>query len=422
MLTRQMLPSSHLIPINGPLAVPRSEPAALASAFSDFIAAAGCLERSYQDLQREVSQLRQELEERNAALKSVALENHRMRLALQRIVGALPCGVLVFEADHTISLANAEARRLLGLAVEGPCSLQELAVEKNLPLHAFLRRTSENETEQEFRVDANLPPRWIAVRSRRLFSANSGEGGGVPSQSILTLRDISAQKELEQEREAARRTLALAEMSAVLAHEIRNPLASLELFADLIADEQPTAAQHISHLQAGIRTLSATVNNVLRFQSVGQSHLSPTRIAEVVRNSVAFIRPIAQQAGVEVLLRDRAGELRIAGEENALQQVMLNLSCNAIRSMSGGGTLSISVRATRVEDVVYASIRVADTGHGICPEHLDHIFEPGFSGRGDTPGLGLAVCRRIVEQHGGKIQVRSRVNRGTVFTLELPAL
>ena len=409
-----MLPSSHLIPINDAQAVSRSEPAALASAFSDFIAAAGCLERSYQDLQREVSQLRQELEERNEALKSVALENQHMRMKLQRIVGALPCGVLVFEVDRSMSLANAEARRLLDLKLECQCSLGELAGED--------WRERETEKEEEFRLETKSTSRWIAVRKRQLFVTTGAEGTVVPSQTILTLRDISAQKELEQEREAARRTLALAEMSAVLAHEIRNPLASLELFADLIAEEQPTATLHISHLQAGIRTLSATVNNVLRFQSAGQSHLSPTRIAQVVRNSVAFIRPIAQQAGVEVLLQDHAGELRIAGEENALQQVMLNLSCNAIRSMSGGGKLSISVRSTRVEDVVHASIRVADTGHGIRPEHLSHIFEPGFSGRGDTPGLGLAVCRRIVEQHGGKIHVCSRVNRGTVFTLELPAL
>ena len=95
-----MLPSSHVAPINGPTGESRGDRAVLAGAFSEFIAAAGCLERSYHDLQLEVAQLRKELEERNAALNSSVAENERMRLALQRIVAALPCGVLVFEAER----------------------------------------------------------------------------------------------------------------------------------------------------------------------------------------------------------------------------------------------------------------------------------------------------------------------------------
>ena len=276
--------------------------------------------------------------------------------------------------------------------------------------------------KQSCALRTNSAKRWIAARSRCL-SVNVSDSRTVEArQTVLTLRDVTDQKELEQEREAARNTLALAEMSAVLAHEIRNPLASLELFADLIADEQPGSAEHISHIQAGIRTLSATVNNVLRFHSAGHSHLSPIAVGHLLKSSVEFIRPIARQACVEVAFQDQSCDLRIAGDGNALQQVMLNLACNAIRSMPDGGRLSISVRPKRVAEAVYASIRVVDVGRGIQPDHLARIFEPGFSGNGNTPGLGLAVCKRIVEQHGGSIRVRSRVNRGTTFTLEFLAL
>jgi len=417
-----MLPSSHVIPINGPAVEPPSDRTVLAGAFSEFIAAAGCLERSYHDLQLEVVQLRKELEERNAALNSIVVQNEHMRLALQRIVGALPCGVLVLEANRTITLMNAEAKRLLDLETAGARSLSELPTHMKTHLAGFVESSSDRDMEEEFCVPTKSAKRWLAVRSRRLIVNVSGRQSEDARQTVLTLRDVTAQKELEQEREAARNTLALAEMSAVLAHEIRNPLASLELFAGLIADEQPGSSEHISHLQAGIRTLSATVNNVLRFHSAGHSHLSPIAVGQVVKNTVEFIRPIARQARVEVSFKDQARELRIAGDANALQQVMLNLACNAIRNMPGGGRLSISVRAKRVDEEIHASIRVADVGRGIRPDHMAHIFEPGFSGSGNTPGLGLAVCKRIVEQHRGRIRVRSRVNRGTTFTLEFLAL
>src|SRR5271157_3751967 len=244
MSTRHMLPSSHVIPINGPAVEPPSDRTVLAGAFSEFIAAAGCLERSYHDLQLEVVQLRKELEERNAALNSIVVQNEHMRLALQRIVGALPCGVLVLEANRTITLMNAEAKRLLDLETAGARSLSELPTHMKTHLAGFVESSSDRDMEEEFCVPTKSAKRWLAVRSRRLIVNVSGRQSEDARQTVLTLRDVTAQKELAQE-----------EMSAVLAHEIRNPLASLELFAGLIADEQPGSSEHISHLQAGIRTL-----------------------------------------------------------------------------------------------------------------------------------------------------------------------
>jgi signal transduction histidine kinase len=417
-----MLPSSHGIPIVGPSAESLSDRTGLAGAFSEFIAAAGCLERSYHDLHLEVVHLRKELEERNSALNSSVAENERTRLALQRIVGALPCGVLVFEANGAITLMNAEAKHLLDLEAAGACNLNELPTYLKPHLEELLKCNPDYDREAELCVSTNSAKRWIAARSRCLFVNVSGSQSAEARQTVLTLREVTAQKELEQEREAARNRLALAEMSAVLAHEIRNPLASMELFADLIAEEQPGAAERISQIQAGIRTLSATVNNVLSFHNAAQSRMSPIVVGPILKNCVEFVRPIARQAGIAVVLRGDTCGVRIAGDENALQQVMLNLACNAIHNMPGGGRLSISVRTKRAGETVYASIRMTDVGRGIQPQHLAHIFEPGFSASGSTPGLGLAVCKRIVEQHRGSIRVRSRVDRGTTFILEFLAL
>jgi two-component system sensor histidine kinase FlrB len=112
----------------------------------------------------------------------------------------------------------------------------------------------------------------------------------------------------------------------------------------------------------------------------------------------------------------------IAADPTALQQIILNLTCNALRHTPAGGTISISTKTMQQSSGKVAVVEFSDTGNGIEPEHLSRIFEPGFSTTGQTPGLGLTVCRRIVEQHAGSIFVSSRSGQGTTFSLEFPAL
>ena len=112
------------------------------------------------------------------------------------------------------------------------------------------------------------------------------------------------------------------------------------------------------------------------------------------------------------------------GNDSALQQVALNLIANAIRHTPAGGSVSVSLRAehgtARGENHVI--VEFSDTGCGIRPDQMERIFEPGFSGNGDTSGLGLAVCARIMKQHGGQICVANRIDRGARFALSLPLL
>ena len=119
---------------------------------------------------------------------------------------------------------------------------------------------------------------------------------------ILTIRDTTSQKQADEEREASRHMVALAEMATLLAHEIRNPLGSLELFASLLASDAglTTDSQNwIQNIQAGIRSLSATVNNVLRFHTPGGSALANVKLRDILNNAVEFIRPLVQQAAIE---------------------------------------------------------------------------------------------------------------------------
>jgi signal transduction histidine kinase len=381
----------------------------LSRAFASFTEAAASLERSYVQLQSEVGRLRHELEDTNRDLASSLEENHRMRQHLNRILQGLPCGVLVTEADGEVSLANPESRRLLGTQCNS-------AGELSLPvwIRDLLDRTQGSRGEVEYRCGGS-EVEWIKVHRAQL----SPEEGG---SSIFILQDVSELKRLEREHEELSRRQALAEMSALLAHEIRNPLGSLELFAGLLAesDLEEEERNWVGHLQAGLRTLAATVNNVLHFHSQPAPGLVPTDLGRLLRSTHDFLRPLARRAQVRMELSQALDGVPVAADRHRLEQVLLNLALNAFRFMPGGGVLKIHGAVSSHAGGRRATVEISDTGPGIAAEDRERIFHPGFTTCAGSPGLGLAVCKTIMEQHGGRITVDSAPGHGTTFRLEFP--
>ena len=418
--------------------IPFAEHSLLANAFSEFITASARLEHSYRELQEQVTLLSGELADRNAALSSSLSETRAIRFALQQILDSMPCGVLVLDARKRVTLVNPEAIRLLNLKSAKPPLIKDLAAHPCLQLAALHTDPTLDNVEQEFRLNSSSSDeRWIAVRYQKLPDVSVESSRPAPDHAILILRDITDAKRAERDREMARNAVALAEVSTVLAHEIRNPLASLELFTDLLSDtvnaglsspdDQQRCSDWISHLRAGIRQLAGTVNNVLDLHAGEPPVMAPVNLQSAIRSGVEFIRPIADEAGILLNHISSDSETRISGNRNALQQVVLNLARNAIRHTEPGGRLTIEVTTapnqnTDPTGAPHALVLFSDTGCGIAPQHLDQIFDPGFSASGHTSGLGLAVCRRIMEQHNGAIDVHSRLGQGTTFTLRFPLL
>lgn len=226
-----------------------------------------------------------------------------------------------------------------------------------------------------------------------------------------------ANLELEQERESAHKLQALAEVSTLLAHEIRNPLGSLELFARLLADSTLSAEQFnwAQHIQAGLRTLSGTVNNVLSFHAEGEPLLLPTDAGELLHWAAEFLGPLAVQKGVRFEVQNELSGARIRAAAHSLHQVILNLALNALQFLPEHGCLLLAGR--RIAKAGKVEIQVRDNGPGIALGEQRKIFEAGFTTRAGSAGLGLAVCRKIVTQHHGTIAVDSEVGRGAVFML-----
>jgi nitrogen fixation/metabolism regulation signal transduction histidine kinase len=381
----------------------------LTRAFASFTEAAASLERSYVQLQAEVGRLRHELEDTNRDLATSLEENHRMRQHLNRILQGLPCGVLVTEADGKVSLANPETERLLGTAGGA-------AGDWALPVWVrdLLECTQGSRSELECRC-GNPEVEWIRVRRAQL----SAEEGG---SSIFILQDVSELKRLEREHADLSRRQALAEMSALLAHEIRNPLGSLELFAGLLAesDLKDDERNWVGHLQAGLRTLAATVNNVLHFHSQPSPGLAPTDLGCWLRSTYDFLRPLAQRAQVRMQLIQELDGVLVAADRHRLEQVLLNLALNAFRFMPSGGALAIRGQVSARAGQSMATVQISDTGPGVAADDRERIFDPGFTTCAGSPGLGLAVCKTIMEQHGGAITVVNGAGSGATFKLEFP--
>ncbi len=384
----------------------------LAAGFAQFIEAANRLEVSHSELQQEVYRLRRELEERNRELERSLEIAETTRRSLYSIVHALPCGVVLTKAgSRGITLANPEAKRLLNL--QGYAS--DLLPQEIIDLCG--RMEAAEGGEEEIRIKVGGQARWLTVRSVRVsFFQNPGQ-----DYQLLILRDITARKAFEMERDRARNSIALGEMSSILAHEIRNPLAHMELFATLLADEgalSEEAQGWVRHIASGVRTLGAIVNNVLRLYTTGALDRLAFDLEGLLRDCVQLLQPAARERVIELCLQLDGSPLKVRGDSQGLRQVVMNLANNALKHTPEGGTVMV----TASNDGSNVRVEVSDAGSGIAPEHLPHIFEVGFSASGKSSGLGLAVCKRIVEAHAGKLGVGYTGQRGTAMYLEIPAL
>jgi signal transduction histidine kinase len=389
----------------------------LTRAFLTFTQAAGSLEKSYTQLQAEVTRLHQELQRTNSELEQSLEENARVRTYLTRVLESLPCGVLVVGVDGKAQIINPEARRLLQVPSDWVSN-----AESSLP-PAFAKLIAETPANSFFSEQTAPAPGTPPNRSIGILRANVSEIADGPSDSIWIVRDTTEEKRIAAERESARRSYALAEVATILAHEIRNPLGSMELFTGLLADATvhlPETRQWVTHLQAGLRALSSTVNNVLQFHSQPSMQMLPAELDRLVHETMDFLLPLSRQRGQQIKVENEIGKVSTHADTNRLKQVFLNLALNAFRAMPPGGKLTVKLRWAPQFPGGIVQIDFADEGRGIASELLDRIFEPGFTTTPGSPGLGLAVCKKVVEQHGGEIRVQSKPSHGTTFSVFLP--
>ena len=176
--------------------------------------------------------------------------------------------------------------------------------------------------------------------------------------------------------------------------------------------------QSVMRLQAGIRLLTATLNNILHYHQAASAETATVDLACLVRQTCDFLEPLIAQAGVKLRFSNGLKGARVAADPYRLQQVLLNLALNAVRAMPEGGRLRITGRLGPGQRVRIAFL---DTGPGVPFDLREKLFAPGVTSRPGGLGLGLAVAKTIVAQHGGGICLLP-TRRGAGFLITLPSL
>lgn len=234
--------------------------------------------------------------------------------------------------------------------------------------------------------------------------------------------DISERKRLESQLIQSEKMAAIGQLAAGIAHEIRNPLGIIAnaLFdlRELLAPGQPEVEEDLRIALEEMRRVQEIIDNLLEFSRTSRAEIEIVDVNALLRKTLQLMQRSLQNHGVRV--HTEFGDVGLCvANQNALRQVFLNLITNAVQAMPNGGELRIRTASVGNDRI---RMDVADTGVGIPPEHMRDIFNPFFTTKepGQGTGLGLSVVHSVVKRFHGEIRVRSEVNRGTTFTIELP--
>lgn len=230
-------------------------------------------------------------------------------------------------------------------------------------------------------------------------------------------------EEKNRELERRERLAALGEMAAGVAHEVRNPLGGILLYATMLErdlDSLPESQRVAARIASAARGLDAIVGDILAFANPQEPKCRPVRVAELLSEAIELLKPrwVKLDCTVEILDADAAVMARV--EPTQIMRVMLNVLSNAIDAAGESGHVWVRFeRASPAERFV--QIRVADDGPGVPRAMVQRIFNPFFTTKDSGTGLGLAIVHRVLEAHGGEVVVGDRPGGGAVFTLSLPA-
>jgi two-component system sensor histidine kinase PilS (NtrC family) len=357
-------------------------------------------------------------------------EVRRLRLEASDILRNIRSAVLTVDGSGVLVFTNPAARELLGIGVDATGrALADLLGGRAPALLDVIARTqasglSSVRSEGEVQADGRSFPIGVTTTS-----IDTGEGS-TPSVTAI-FSDISEQKRLEALHLRAERLEAVAELSSSLAHEIRNPLASIRSSIEQIADSVGEDADERVLAELVLREsdrLTRLLTEFLDFSRVRVTRSQPLDLAGVVRTAVEIVRT-HPDCPRDTTIELEASPVSVEGDEDLLHRVAVNLVLNAVQATRGqAARITVTVRSAHADELPIsfqpgpaALLGVRDTGPGIPEELRERIFEPFVSGRRGGSGLGLAIVQRAVQAHRGVVLVESVPGSGTTFQVILPS-
>jgi two-component system, NtrC family, nitrogen regulation sensor histidine kinase GlnL len=344
------------------------------------------------------------------------------------VLASLDDAVVVLGRDGVVADLNPAAELLLGVSASNAVGSRLETLFRASDWVATLSRTALAEGATRRRGEGTLvmPGREAPVRAA---CAPVLDGAGVTRGAVLVLHDLSLQHALDATTRRADRMSALGTVARGLAHEIRNPLGGIKGAAQLLraAVADPELVRCTDIIIREVERLDGLVEQMRELSSPPRLRLEPTNIHRVLNDVLALQRQSPAWGDVALRTAFDPSLPEVPGDRAQLTQVFLNLVKNALDALGGTGELAVSTQFEQQYHIRkrrgrgrFLSVLVEDTGPGIAADDQVQLFSPFFSTKPRGSGLGLAVCHRIVTEHGGTIAHEPRTPRGSRFRVTLP--
>jgi two-component system, NtrC family, sensor kinase len=285
-------------------------------------------------------------------------------------------------------------------------------------LDQLMARVKQGEAVSNVEVRRRTKDGREITTSMTLSPLKDSEGKIIGASRIC--RDITHLKKAEERLIQAERLSSLGELSAGVAHEIRNPLAGIKINAQVLSrkkDLTDTDRRILESTREGIEKIQKIVDGMLHFARPKPAHFREENINEVIEKSLPVLQAKLRKGDISLKFERGEGLRPLRIDVHQIQQVLLNLLLNAIQAMEKGGTLTIR---TFPETEGGVGVTIRDTGVGIPPANVKKIFDPFFTTKSEGTGLGLSISMKILDNHRASLDVESEEGKGSAFTLHFP--
>jgi len=362
----------------------------------------------------EVTKQLKEKEKELERLKSLAEQRaENVESYNENILQCVTSGVMTFDRDCLLTTVNRSAEEMLHISLSEAKGKSCRELFNDDIICRAVRETVEHRVPSqrlESALDRPGGKVWLGFNTAVLTDRH-GEALGV----ILSFSDLTEVKRLQEQMELRERLTALGEMSAGIAHELRNPMAVIAGYLNLLSKKTDERSQTIIRdITAEINGMNRIIGDLLTFARPASLNRVSVSARELIEGCVANVLQ-ATNAESRVRTVIAVDDRTLSIDEVLMRQAFSNLIQNAVEAMPDGGTISIEARGER-----NYSVEITDTGSGIPPEMIRKIFLPFFTTKDKGVGLGLALTHKIVLSHGGRIDVQSTEGKGTAFTVILP--
>jgi two-component system sensor histidine kinase FlrB len=360
--------------------MPAVEAKLLENAFQEFAKASDSIINYYSVLESQIRQLKKEIEEKNSELE-------KARSYLYNILNSLPVGVVVTNKTNIV-FANKNAEKLGSVVFSGKlssCSQNSGELKNNKGHYRWKRENVVN---------------------------------GSGSNEVIVFEDVTEFEKMKDRVERDERLMAMGEMAARMAHEIKNPLGSMELFLSMLLNGKlrKQDRQYIDYVLFGVKTIDRIINNLLSYTKPKTLALTETSLSQVVRETIDFMSLSAQSRGIALEVNTYFNEPSFF-DPDLVKLVIMNFISNAIDAMAGNtGSIKVDLK----DDGGYAVIVITDNGVGMSEDVQKSMFNPFFTTKDKGVGLGLFIVYNIVKAHGGYIEVESVEGSGSSFSIFIP--